>query len=239
MSEELLEEKRFLLASLRDLDAEFAVGDIDEHDYSALRDGYISRVADVVHELEDGPFDEEVSVQPRKWLRRSVAVLCVLALAASSGVWVAQQAGQRLPGQSSSGGIEMSVANQLATARALNFSDPVTAIETYSAVLKLEPDNAEALTYRSWILALTARAATGAVKQLALATAVSDLIRAQQADPTYPDAYCFAGIVYFRFFSDAVLAKPQLDTCLAMNPPQEVKTFVDAIVKEVNAAIKK
>ena len=239
MSEDLREEKRFLLDSLRDLDAEFAAGDIDEHDYFALRDGYISRVADVVHELEDGPFPEEVGVQPRTWIRRATAVLCVLGLAAGSGMWVASQAGQRLPGQSSSGGIETSVSGMLSTARTLNFSNPSQAIETYSAVLKLEPDNVEALTYRSWILALTARAATGPVKQLALATALGDLNRAQLLDPTYADAHCFSGIIYFRFLDNAALAKPQLDACKAKNPPQEVEAFVDAIVKEVDAAARR
>jgi tetratricopeptide (TPR) repeat protein len=152
---------------------------------------------------------------------------------------VARQSGQRLPGQSSSGAIEQSASGILATARQLNFSDPGKAIELYTQVLKLEPDNAEALTYRSWILALTARAATGSVKQLALVTAVNDLLRAQKVDNEYPDAHCFLGIVYFRFLNSASLAKPQLDTCKAMNPPTEVQSFVDAIVTEVDKALAK
>jgi tetratricopeptide (TPR) repeat protein len=144
-----------------------------------------------------------------------------------------------LPGQSATGGIEQSSSGLLSSARQLNFSDPGKAIELYTQVLKLEPDNAEALTYRSWILALTARAATGSVKQLALVTAVKDLMRAQEVDPEYPDAHCFLGIVYFRFLSNASLAKPQLDTCKAMNPPKEVQSFVDSIVAEVDKALAK
>jgi hypothetical protein len=75
------------------------------------------------------------------------------------------------------------------------------------------------------------------VKQLALVTAVNDLLRAQKVDNEYPDAHCFLGIVYFRFLNSASLAKPQLDTCKAMNPPSEVQAFVDAIVADVDAAI--
>ncbi|MEI8398153.1 MAG: hypothetical protein ACOYKG_00990 [Ilumatobacteraceae bacterium] len=237
MSEDLRHEQQFLLRSLRDLDNERAAGDIDDADYAALRDGYIARTAAITRELE-GAVVETATVS-RNWARRILVIAVVLAVGAGAGVWVARQSGQRLPGQSASGGIEQSSSTLLASARQLNFSDPGKAIELYTQVLKLEPDNAEALTYRSWILALTARAATGSVKQLALVTAVKDLLHAQQVDEQYPDAHCFLGIVYFRFLNSAALAKPQLDTCKAMNPPKEVQSFVSAIVAEVDKALSK
>ena len=236
MSDDLRHEQQFLLRSLRDLDNEREAGDIDDADYAALRDGYISRAAAITREIDGAAATPAVS---RNWVRRLLVVTCVIAVGAGAGIWVARQSGQRLPGQSSSGAIEQSTSGLLASARQLNFSDPGKAIEVYSQVLKLEPDNAEALTYRSWILALTARAATGSVKQLALVTAVNDLLRAQKVDNQYPDAHCFLGIVYFRFLNSASLAKPQLDTCKAMNPPSEVQAFVDAIVADVDAALAK
>ena len=236
MSDDLRDEQQFLLRSLRDLDNERAAGDIDDADYAALRDGYISRTAAITRELNGAGASEAIS---RNWVRRILVVGCVIAAGAGAGIWVASQSGQRLPGESSSGAIEQSSSGILSTARQLNFSDPGKAIELYTQVLKLEPDNAEALTYRSWILALTARAATGSVKQLALVTAVNDLLRAQKVDNEYPDAHCFLGIVYFRFLNSASLAKPQLDTCKAMNPPEEVQSFVDAIVADVDKALVK
>lgn len=237
MSDDLRDEQQFLLRSLRDLDNEREAGDIDDADYVALRDGYISRTAAITRELDGA--DVATPIINRNWLRRLLVVVCVIAAGAGAGIWVARQSGQRLPGQSSSGAIEQSSSGLLSSARQLNFSDPGKAIELYTQVLKLEPDNAEALTYRSWILALTARAATGSVKQLALVTAVNDLLRAQKTDNQYPDAHCFLGIVYFRFLNSASLAKPQLDTCKAMNPPKEVQSFVDAIVTEVEKALSK
>jgi tetratricopeptide (TPR) repeat protein len=237
MSDDLRHEQQFLLRSLRDLDNERAAGDIDDADYAALRDGYIARTAAITREL-NGIESVTPAVQ-RGWVRRVLGIVCVIAVAAGAGIWVARQSGQRLPGQSASGAIEQSSSGLLATARQLNFSDPGKAIELYTQVLKLEPDNPEALTYRSWILALTARAATGSVKQLALVTAVNDLLRAQKLDNQYPDAHCFLGIVYFRFLNSASLAKPQLDTCRAMNPPKEVQSFVDSIVAEVDKALAK
>jgi tetratricopeptide (TPR) repeat protein len=237
MSDDLRHEQQFLLRSLRDLDNERAAGDIDDADYAALRDGYIARTAAITRELEG--IESVTPAVERGWVRRVLVVVCVIAVAAAAGIWVARQSGQRLPGQSASGAIEQSTSGLLATARQLNFSDPGKAIELYTQVLKLEPDNPEALTYRSWILALTARAATGSVKQLALVTAVNDLLRAQKVDNQYPDAHCFLGIVYFRFLNSASLAKPQLDTCKAMNPPKEVQSFVDSIVAEVDKALAK
>ena len=237
MSDDLRHEQQFLLRSLRDLDNERAAGDIDDADYAALRDGYIARTAAITRELKG--IESVTPAVQRGWVRRILVIVCVIAVAAGAGIWVARQSGQRLPGQSASGAIEQSSSGLLATARQLNFSDPGKAIELYTQVLKLEPDNPEALTYRSWILALTARAATGSVKQLALVTAVNDLLRAQKLDNQYPDAHCFLGIVYFRFLNSASLAKPQLDTCRAMNPPKEVQSFVDSIVAEVDKALAK
>lgn len=237
MSDDLRHEQQFLLRSLRDLDNEREAGDIDDADYAALRDGYIARTAAITRELQG--VETATSPVQRGWLYRILVIVCVIAVAAGAGIWVARQSGQRLPGQSSSGAIEQSASGILATARQLNFADPGKAIELYTQVLKLEPDNPEALTYRSWILALTARAATGNVKQVALVTAVNDLMRAQKIDNQYPDAHCFLGIVYFRFLNSASLAKPQLDTCKALNPPTEVQSFVDSIVADVDKALAK
>ena len=235
MSDELRDEQQFLLNSLRDLERERAAGDIDDADYETLRSGYVARTAAITRELQGADVAE--AKEPKSWAKRLLVAACVIAVAIGAGVFVARSSGQRLPGESLSGGIEQSTANMLATARQLNFSNPSKSIELYSNVLKLEPDNAEALTYRSWLLALTARDAEASVKQLALATAVADLLRAQAADPNYPDAHCFLGIVYFRFLEQASLAKKQLDVCVEMNPPASVSSFVAAIVKEVDAAV--
>ena len=235
MSDELRDEQQFLLKSLRDLDREREAGDIDEADYLALRDGYIARTAAITRELAGENIHEEET--GRRWPKRLLVAAAVVALGVGAGVLVAQQSGQRLPGQSSSGGIEQSTATLLASARQLNFSDPQKAIELYTQVLRLEPDNPEALTYRSWILALTARNSTGTVKQLALTTAVTDLLRAQKTDPEYPDAHCFLGIVYFRFLNNPSLSKPQIDVCKSLNPPASVTSFVNAISSEVDAAV--
>jgi tetratricopeptide (TPR) repeat protein len=235
MIDNLRDELNFLLNSLRDLEKERTAGDIDEIDYATLRDGYVARAAALSREIEG--IEQKATAVPPKWSRRILATAVVIALGVGGGVLLARNSGQRIPGETFTGGIEQSTANVLANARQLNFSDPVRAIELYSEVLKLEPDNVEALTYRSWMLALSSRDSEGSVKQLALTTAVTDLIRAQRSDPSYPDSYCFLGIVYFRFLEQASLAKQQLDVCASMNPPASVSSFVSAIIDEVNAAV--
>ncbi len=233
----LEEERDFLLSSLRDLEREYAVGDVNEDDYITLRDGYIARTADLTREINgqastrNTPEDNESS--SRKWLKIVGGTLAVLVLAVAAGWWVADQSGQRLPGQSSSGGIEMSSSVRLSLARSLNFSDPARAIQLYSDVLKIEPDNVEALTYRSWLLALSASGASQDVKNAAYATAVQDMIRAIEIDTTYPDPHCFLGIIYYRLLDDAERSQPLLDTCRSLNPPHEVMSYVTIIVDQV------
>lgn len=245
----LREEQRFLLESLRDLEREREAGDVSADDYATLREGYVARAAAITRRLdalgsgafaagEEAAGDSDADDADRRSIVRRLAVFVAVAVvAAGVGVFVARQSGQRLPGGTFTGGIDQSTATQLATARALNFSDPGKAIETYTEVLKVEPDNVEALTYRSWLLALTAREAEGDIKKLALATAVADLVRAQSIEPEYPDARCFLAIVYFRFLEQPELAEPQLKACTESDPPAEVKSFVSAIENDLADAL--
>ena len=174
---------------------------------------------------------------PKSRAKTIVVSFAIVAFACLAGWMLAAQSGQRLPGQTSTGGIENSTASLLSQARAINFSDPQKAIELYNDVVKLDPDNIEALTYRSWLIALIARDAADDIKIVALAAATQGLDRAIQIDPEYPDAHCFLGIVRFRLAGDPVGAKEQLDICAASNPPAEVMGFVTSIIEEVNAAL--
>ena len=235
--DDLREQQWFLLGSLRDLDRELAAGDISAQDHAELRDGYVARLAAVTRELAGEERRLGRTTRPRRVGRRIVTVVSVAALAAGSGMFVAVNSGQRLPGGTSSGGIDTSIAGMLAVARSLNFTDPARAIEMYADVLKLDPDSVEALTYQSWLLALSAREASDEVRALAMSTAVSGLERALTIDSSYPDAHCLLGIVYFRFIGDAALAKPRVDACRSLDPPAEVASFVAAIAEQVDAAV--
>ena len=238
--ESLVDQRTFLLQSLRDLDAEFKAGDLDLDDYNSLRSDYVARTAQVLKELESPEPTSSIreNTKSTKRARQTViTLLLVLIVATGTGWLVAQQSGQRLSGQSLSGGIEDSTASLLSRARATNFVDPQAAIELYSQVLGLDPDNVEALTYRAWLLALIARGAGSEIKQLAFLSASSDLERAIKIDANYPDAHCFLGIIRFRLAGDAIGSREQLTLCESQNPPAEVQSFVESIIAEVDAAI--
>ena len=239
----LEDQRTFLLNSIRELDEEFAVGDLDQDDYQSLRSDYVSRTAEVIKQIESPQTTSTVLQTPRdatqftRLRKNLLTLLIVIVVAVGSGWLVAQQSGQRLSGQSLTGGIEDSTASLLSRARATNFIDPKAAIDLYSQVLEVDPDNVEALTYRAWLLALIARGAGDEIKKLAFLSASNDLERAITIDANYPDAHCFLGIVRFRLGGDAVGAREQLTICASQNPPAEVKSFVDAIVAEVNAVL--
>ena len=238
--ESLVDQRTFLLQSLRDLDAEFKAGDLDLDDYNSLRSDYVARTAQVLKELESPEPTSSIreNTKSTKRARQTViTLLLVLIVATGTGWLVAKQSGQRLSGQSLSGGIEDSTASLLSRARATNFVDPQAAIELYSQVLGLDPDNVEALTYRAWLLALIARGAGSEIKQLAFLSASSDLERAIKIDANYPDAHCFLGIIRFRLAGDAIGSREQLTICESQNPPAEVQSFVESIIAEVDAAI--
>lgn len=244
--ESLVDQRTFLLQSLRDLEAEFKAGDLDLDDYNSLRSDYVARTAQVLKELESPQSNvihsstssiRENAKSTKRARQTVITLLLVLTVATGTGWLVAQQSGQRLSGQSLSGGIEDSTASLLSRARATNFVDPQAAIELYSQVLGLDPDNVEALTYRAWLLALIARGAGSEIKQLAFLSASSDLERAIKIDANYPDAHCFLGIIRFRLAGDAIGSREQLTICESQNPPAEVKSFVDSIIAEVDAAI--
>ena len=241
----LEEERDFLLGSLRDLERERAAGDIDETDYETLKSSYTKRTADILRALKGDIVAEsaETVTEPSvtaqaasKWKRRFVVLGLVGVLAVGLGVLVARNSGQRLPGATATGGLPDTTASKLAQARQLNFEDPIAAIRLYSDVLKTDPDNVEALTYRSWLLALTARDAEDAVRDAAVQTAIVGLGRATLIDDSYPDAHCFLGIVSFRFAGDIETAKTELAKCQEADPPAEVRGFVDSVVAELEAA---
>jgi len=231
------EDRDFLFSSLEDLEREYAAGDLDDADYEALKSSYVKRLADVLRGteiIED--IAENTNIVPTRNRKKIVlSIAAVLFVAVGLGVLVARQSGQRLPGQTLSGGTPNSTAGLLAQARQLNFSDPIAAIKIYSEVLKTRPDEVEALTYRSWLLALTAREASDDIRTAAVQAAIVGLGRATLIDPDYPDAHCFLGIVSYRFAADTATAKTELKKCQDANPPAEVQTFVDSIVAEVNA----
>lgn len=227
---ELEAERRFLLHSLDDLEREYEAGDVDGDDYETLYDGYVSRAAAVLREIEQGR--QALPSAPPRRRGRSVAIgAAVLCLAVLAGWLVARESGQRLPGQVATGGsIEDRPSAWLSQARALGMNDPTGTLELYDRVLAVDPDNVEALTYRAWMIALVSAGASEGVREVALARARADLAEAVRLDQEYADAWCFSGIVGARAGDPTPQVRTQLERCLAEQPPGDVRGLVQNVL---------
>ncbi len=202
---ELEEEREFLARSLRDLDEELAAGDLSPEDHATLRDDYVVRTAAVLRAIEDQRSLRRRATSgrgPGRWLVGAA----VLLFAVGAGLLVARLAGTRTSVGGLTGDIRASTRQELAGclelasaamrggsgAPASTASAPLLeAVKCYSEVLTRSPGNAEALTYRGWLLV---RTGTPQLQQQAAA----DLDAAVAADPTYPDARAFRAIVFYR-----------------------------------------
>lgn len=223
---ELEEERRFLLRSLRDLDAEHEAGDVDDHDYATLRDGYTKRTADVLRAIEEGRAALPAA-PPSRWGRRLAVVAAVVAVGAGAGWLVARSSGQRLGGQEITGGVGADdVATLLAQARAVLAVDPLQAQQLYQQVLEQRPEHPEALAYSGWLLFTASAGASDEVRETAVETAEQQLDRAVAADGTYADPHCFLAVIADSR-NDALLARREVDECIDLGPPADVRSFIE------------
>jgi tetratricopeptide (TPR) repeat protein len=234
----LEEERRFLLRSLADLEREHDAGDVDEVDYLALRDGYVSRAAATMRAIDD----QQAALPkapPANWTRRLFVGLIAGAMIAV--VWWALSASsaQRLPGQEITGADPRSERQVLLTqARQLQMSDPASSAATYALVLENDPENIEALTYRGWTLRIASMSMPDSAERVdALIEAIGSLDEAIKINPDYPDPYCFLGIIEGRDLNLPESAVPDLETCLAGNPPAMVKGLVEGLLEEMRTAL--
>lgn len=222
-----LEEQRdFLLGSLEDLEREHAAGDVDEHDYLALKDDYTARAAAALRAVEAGR--TRAASAPRR-SRRQVALVAlgVGAFAAVAGVLVAQTVGRRDAGEVITGDVRQSVTEKLNEAgRRGGAGELDAAIALYDEVLKDEPGNAEAITYKGWMLTLSGQTEQG----------LSALLRAATTNPSYPDVHAFLAVVLFRN-GLVEQADNELDRLAALNPPAAIRELTAGLRAQVDAAL--
>ena len=238
--DELFEERDFLLRSLDDLERERAAGDLDDADYRTLKDDYTARTAAVLRAIDDAAApmptpQAEGAPSPRNRLRPAMWTLGVVAVAASAGLLVAQSSGERLPGQPAAGSITPTGPSQkLSEARALvGEGKAAEAIKVFDEVIAADPRNAEALAYRGWLVRLVGRS-TG--DQALLARGLEFVTRAVEADPQYPDAHFFRGMMLYQDKNDPAAAIPEFRAFLGLDPPQDMVPLVEGVLKDAMEA---
>lgn len=218
----LEEERDFLLRSIADLDRQHDKGEVADADYVELSDDYTARAARVIRLIGSGGIDAAAGAEKRPRGIRShlsaiLTVVAVLVIGGVAGTMVARSSGSTAPSDTGSaaattGATEPGgpVADLLREARqrtaqiqsSLASGDSQGAVEAYKGAissydraLEIEPGNAEALTYRGWLMHnLATQSPTDMAADLD-AEALDWLNRAVEADPTYPDARIFRAVL--------------------------------------------
>ena len=223
-----LEEQRdFLLASLEDLERELAAGDVDEHDYLALKDDYPARAAAVLRSLEAGRGATTGRGRHRSLARVVATVAGVVAFAVLAGVLVMQSAGRRDASDGITGDIRQSATEKQNEAGRLGAQGELDeAIALYDEVLADQPANVEALTYKGWLLFLSGAPSDG----------LTTLLDAATTDPEYPDVHAFLAIVLVRngLFEQA---SNELDRFEALDPPAAIRQRTAGLRAQIDAAL--
>lgn len=260
MSRSLQEERDFLLASLRDLEDERGSGEIAEDDYRALRASYTARAAEVLRRIqaeqdpaptppaaEPGPPATaeqasgagEAPVAPRRRRRLKAAVAATGAALAGAGVVLVASGfiGSRHAGQQVTGSTPLASgppADMAAARQAMAQHDFVDAVKLFDAVLAKVPDQPEALAYKGWLLDQAGKEQNnaGLVQQ-----GLASIQAAVTADPSYPDAHFFLGMVLLNDEHDPAGAITQLQAYLATNPPAPVAAQVRLVLTQAQSQV--
>ncbi len=222
----LEEQRAFLLTSLRDLEAEHDVGDVDENDYEQLKDDYTARAAAVIRSIDSHHRLVAARAPRTSWGRRILVLGAVALVAILAGVLVARSAGQRDAGDTITGGVRQSTRDELLAARQkFAGKDWDGAIQIYDSVLADDPANLEALTYRGWMYRNKALNTDASDPVASLKSAVDDLRAALVVAPDDGSALTFLAVLY----GDLQQYQQALDT-LAKVPPNGVPEFMQPTV---------
>ena len=221
------EELAFLLTSLIDLEREREAGDIDEADYLSLKDDYTARAAARLRGWSLAP-------RRRRGLRPFVVGLGVLVVAAGAGIAVARTAGERVPGQELSGSITDTPNEKLNRAASLAGQGKLLdAIKLYDEIIREDPQNAQALAYRGWLVRLAGRQGGD---QTLIDRGLDFVNRAIAADPAYPDAHFFRGVILLRDKNDPAGAIPEFEAFLSGGGDPDMAALVEKELAEAKAA---
>ena len=148
-----------------------------------------------------------------------------------ASVTLANVAGSRSQGGSATGtvatdSVAVSAGGRLEEALGLERDGKATdALKLYDAILRDEPQNVAALSYRGWLLKRA-----GLVDE-----AMASLDRAIAADPSYPDAHFFRAMVLYQDRDDPAAAVPELRFFLANRPPPEMVPMVEGVLDRAMA----
>ncbi|MGA3353912.1 MAG: hypothetical protein ABSD85_12110 [Acidimicrobiales bacterium] len=254
----LADERAFLLSSIEDLERELAAAELDEEDFALLRARYGRRlvevdeaIADLADQVTGRAGEGEDAASPpralglRRWLgnrrvRLAVGVAAACCFVAAAGLLAASIAGVRLPGESATGSISLSSAQQeqatLERAAVLGSEGQAAeAVQLYNEVLRTDPNQPDALTYGGWLIRL---AGLSSKNQLVLVKGDASVARAVKVAPSYPDAHALLGVILYEDFGRPTAAVTQFKDALRCGASKSLLASVAPIAQRAFAAVR-
>lgn len=243
--EALISERRFVLRSLADLEAEHAAGELTDRRFAELFDQYTVQAATVlraIDRLHDAQADSEAigdvaEPAPRRRHLVAAVVATVLVVAAGGGALVRSLV-DRQPGQTITGNDQSAVPDleqlarsarqrpddfdaQMAYASALmQGGEALEALQAFDAAARLDPAAPDPKAYAGWIVFLA-----GLTDE-----ALPRLDAAIAADPEFPDARFFRGMVLLRGRDDPAGAGAEFRRYLELTPPGPERDQVEQLL---------
>ena len=153
----------------------------------------------------------------------------------------ASLAGVRLPGESASGSVSLSSAQQeqetLDRAAILGSQGQAAeAVQLYNQVLQADPNQPDALTYGGWLVRL---AGLSSKNRLVLARGDASVARAVKVAPGYPDGHALLGVILYEDFGRPLAASVQFRDALSTGASKTLLMSVSAIAAKAFAAADK
>lgn len=167
--------------------------------------------------------------------RRTLAAVAGIVVAAGAASWaMASSSGTRLAGQEITGQSVGLSTGELATELQAADQDaaknqPLAAIKQYEKILKVDPNQVEALTGEGWLLAETQQPTL-------LQQGVSMLARAEKVNPSYAPAHVYRGIALLSE-DDYSASVPELQWYLAHNPDPQLTVEVRKALAQAQAGL--
>jgi tetratricopeptide (TPR) repeat protein len=236
----LEQERDFLLRSIEDLDAERDAGDVSEADHAALRAQYTARAAAVLRALDGdraprpderaspasasasapSPAAAQADTAARRPRRRWLLWSALGLFAAAAAVVVVCAVTARLPGETASGTVRLSSAEQLqrtlGQAQLLESEGKASrALALYHEVLTSDPSQEQALAESGW---LEYEAGVSARNGRLLSTGQATELRAERVDPGAYAPHLYLGSMLL-VEGRAADAASEFSLFLASDPP--------------------
>ena len=173
-------------------------------------------------------------------VRRVLVIGAAVCFVAAATLLAASLAGVRLPGESATGSVTLSSAEQeqqsLDRAAILGSEGQIAqAVQLYNEVLRVDPNQPNALTYDGWLVRL---AGLSSRNKVVLARGDASVARAVKVAPGYPDAHALMGVILYEDLARPSAAVAQFRAAVTAGASKNLLASVAAVAAKAFAAAK-